>query len=356
MIKAAHDKGIWVMLDVVANHVAYIDTNYGLVSPFNQESHYHSKCQINNWNDQNEVEYCRLSNLPDLNQDNQYVRDTLKTWVKDTVQKFAFDGIRIDTVPHVKKPFWQEYAKSAGIFQIGEVLNGDIGLVSSYTHDALDSVMNYPLYFAMKNVFNYKQSMYQLRNTMNAEKPAFSDMDLLGLFVDNHDNPRFLSISYSMPLFKSALAFTLFAQGLPIIYYGTEQGFSGGADPANREALWPTGLSTEHPMYKFLTQLITIRKSHQVWAQPHIERWCDDTFYAFSRGDVLIALTNQQGTQHRDVTYHPYKAGQKVCNLMIAGDCVTISQDNKFGVTLVNGEVKIYYPATSSLEEFFLQE
>lgn len=28
MINAAHEKGIWVMLDVVANHVAYIDTDY----------------------------------------------------------------------------------------------------------------------------------------------------------------------------------------------------------------------------------------------------------------------------------------------------------------------------------------
>lgn len=67
MIKAAHDKGIWVMLDVVANHVAWIDEKYNLVTPFNDVSHYHTKCQINNWDDQNEVEYCRLANLPDLN-------------------------------------------------------------------------------------------------------------------------------------------------------------------------------------------------------------------------------------------------------------------------------------------------
>lgn len=29
------------------------------------------------------------------------------------------------------------------------------------------------------------------------------------------------------------------AQGIPIVYYGTEQGYSGGNDPANRESLWP---------------------------------------------------------------------------------------------------------------------
>lgn len=116
MINTAHSKGIWVMLDVVANHVAYIDMDFQKVNPFNDPSHYHTKCQINNWNDQNEVEYCRLSNLPDLNQDNQFVRDTLKKWVKDTVSEYGFDGIRVDTVPHVKIPFWQEYRQEAGVF------------------------------------------------------------------------------------------------------------------------------------------------------------------------------------------------------------------------------------------------
>jgi len=26
--------------------------------------------------------------------------------------------------------------------------------------------------------------------------------------------------------------------GIPIIYYGDEQGFNGGADPQNREPIW----------------------------------------------------------------------------------------------------------------------
>jgi alpha-amylase len=70
MIQAAHDMGIWVMLDVVGNHVAWIDEAYNLVTPFDKAEYYHKKCQINNWDDQNEVEYCRLANLPDLDQDN----------------------------------------------------------------------------------------------------------------------------------------------------------------------------------------------------------------------------------------------------------------------------------------------
>ena len=345
MIDAAHSMGIWVMLDVVANHVAWIDENYAIVKPFNQVQHYHTKCQINNWNDQNEVEYCRLANLPDLDQDNSYVRETLKNWVRDTVKKFNFDGIRIDTVPHVKKDFWKEYAQAAGVYQVGEALNGDVGYTSYYTHDGLDAVMNYPLYFVLRNVFNFKHSMYEIRTVLLNSQGAFSDMDALGVFIDNHDNSRFLSMTKSIPLFKSALTFALFAQGIPIIYYGSEQGFSGGQDPQNREALW-TSMNPSNPLYTFIQTIVGVRKQYKVWSQPHVERWCDDSFYAFTRGSVLIAVTNNdQGQQHRDVSYHPYQPGQKICNQLVAGDCVVVTADNKLPVFLNNGETKVFVPA-----------
>mmetsp|Transcript_3443 Transcript_3443/g.2429 ORF Transcript_3443/g.2429 Transcript_3443/m.2429 type:complete len:87 (+) Transcript_3443:201-461(+) len=44
MVAAAHEKGIWVMLDVVANHVAPIDESYEKVTPFNSAEYYHEKC------------------------------------------------------------------------------------------------------------------------------------------------------------------------------------------------------------------------------------------------------------------------------------------------------------------------
>ena len=35
LVKAAHDKGIWVMVDVVANHVGPVDMDFSRISPFN---------------------------------------------------------------------------------------------------------------------------------------------------------------------------------------------------------------------------------------------------------------------------------------------------------------------------------
>lgn len=111
--------------------------------------------------------------------------------------------------------------------------------------------MNYPLFFnGIKSVFNYRNSMYNIRGVFLNEAGAFADVDALGVFIDNHDNPRFLSIEgATIPLFKSALAFAIFSQGIPIVYYGSEQGFHGSNDPANREALWTTKMDTTNPLY-----------------------------------------------------------------------------------------------------------
>ena len=44
---------------------------------------------------------CRLADLPDLNQANSFVDQTLRNWVSSTVQKYQLDGLRVDTVPEV---------------------------------------------------------------------------------------------------------------------------------------------------------------------------------------------------------------------------------------------------------------
>jgi len=67
LVTAAHNKGIWVMVDVVANHVGPVGTDFSQIYPLNQAEHYHSDCQISDWNNQAQVENCRLADLPDLN-------------------------------------------------------------------------------------------------------------------------------------------------------------------------------------------------------------------------------------------------------------------------------------------------
>lgn len=42
--------------------------------------------------------------------------------------------------------------------------------------------------------------------------------------------------SRTSQLVKNAITWPFIQDGIPIFYYGQEQGYTGGADPANREA------------------------------------------------------------------------------------------------------------------------
>lgn len=352
LVNAVHNRGMLIMVGVVANHVGPVGHNYTSIVQFNDESYYHdcrgcpSSCNIQDWQNQPEVEHCRLSGLPDLNQTNSFVSSTLKTWVRTMIDKFKIDGIRVDTVPEVPKSFWSDFVQAAGVFQIGEVFDGRVSYVASY-QPPLTSLLSYPMYFTLKNVFAYKQSMYQLRDRLSEYAAQFRSVGLLGGFLDNHDNARFLSIQSDYALYKAGLIFNAYSSGIPIVYYGTEQGFAGGDDPRNREPLWVSGFNTRAPLYTFLQSINTWRKRYNVFSSAQTERYADDQFYAFTRGQVFIALTNVGSTSsinlQRQITYHSYAVGTTLCNLFYPTDCVPVTPSG-FTVVLNNGESKIFVP------------
>ena len=80
--------------------------------------------------------------------------------------------------------------------------------------------------------------MFEIRSRYNEEEAHFKDVDALGIFVDNHDNARFMHLYDDVTKLKSALTFALTSRGIPYFYYGDEQSFSGGDDPGCRESLW----------------------------------------------------------------------------------------------------------------------
>jgi len=230
-----HARNMYLMVDVVGNHMGVPqDYNYSTVVPFNNPSYYHSckycphddpdqQCWIEDFSNQTQVELCQLDGLPDLDQSNPFVANTLVSWVKQLIANFSIDGLRVDTVAEVHPDFWTSFQQAAGIYAVGEVFNGDVNYVSPYQH-VLTSLLNYPLYFPISTSFMQRQSMFALSQQLKANNAAFKDVTVLGVFADNHDNPRSLSIRNDQILYKAELTFTLMTQGIPIIYYGTEQG------------------------------------------------------------------------------------------------------------------------------------
>ena len=320
LITACHNKDIWVMVDVVANHVGPIGTDYSKITPFNLAEHYHDYCDINDWNDQWQIENCRLSGLPDLKQENDWVTQQLLNWISDLISKYNIDGIRIDTIMEVPKWFWDKFRESAGVFQIGEAFNGDINYVADYQNH-LDSVFNYPLYYTIESSFC--GSFRNLEGYWFNSRPKYPAPEYTATFVENHDNPRFLNRCNDRSKFTNAAVFSLLWEGVPVFYYGGEQYYAGGADPNNREPLWEN-YNTGTEIYRILSKTNALRKQVSIWNQSIVQRYADDNFYAFTRGDVLACFTNTNSLQ-RTITYHEFSEGTKLCNVLYDGDCVSVS-------------------------------
>lgn len=79
------------------------------------------------------------------------------------INTYEIDGLRIDTVPHVPKNFWEEFNEAAGVFTLGEIFNSDWDYVSGYI-GKVDSVVNYPGFYFVRNIFMGGSSLYNIRS------------------------------------------------------------------------------------------------------------------------------------------------------------------------------------------------
>lgn len=333
--------------------------DYSGVVPFNKASYYHpcnvcpEKCWIEDFNNITQVQVCQLDGLPDLDQSNEYVAETLLAWVGDLVSKYAIDGLRVDTVPEVEPSFWARFQAAAGVYAVGEVFNGNVAYVAPF-QGPLDAVLSYPLYFLLRQVFNPSTAAGQrapassLGQMARQYSAAFRDPSILGTFLENHDNPRFLTQNPDVQLYRSALLYTFYSTGVPISYYGAEQLFAGGNDPLCRAPLWTTGFATGGEQFAWMQLVVKFRQARKVWANEVVELVSSNAVYAFSRGSVLVAVTNDDQTSQQSGLVpggpqNPYKQGDVICNIFWpTQDCVTVGAGGAFTLNLLKGEQKVY--------------
>jgi alpha-amylase len=121
---------------------------------------------------------------------------------------------------------------------MGEMMHSEEFVVADY-QNYMEGIFNFPMKHTIHDVFGKQRiSMTALSYKMMNSKHLYKDYDALGLFVDNHDEARFLSKHRDPIMFNNALIFSLTSQGIPFVYQGSEHLFRGGDDPANRESLW----------------------------------------------------------------------------------------------------------------------
>jgi alpha-amylase len=143
--------------------------------------------------------------------------------------------------------------------------------------------------------------MTAIENEFQYIVSSCQDSTLLGTFTENQDQPRLANYTSDLSLLKNAMTFALLTDGIPIIYYGSEQQFSGQTDPYNREALWTSGYNTNAPLYGHIASINAARNAianastYTYWS-PY---WTWKSKFIFAPGEVIAV---RKGYDHSIVT------------------------------------------------------
>ncbi|TFK67893.1 glycoside hydrolase family 13 protein [Pluteus cervinus] len=330
LIAEVHRRNMYVMVDVVVNNVmsTSLTPNYSTYM-LNDKSYYHPYCPIQ-WGNTTSEQNCWLGDtnvpLPDLDTRNPTVISRYGDWIEGLVKDYSIDGLRIDAAKHVNMDFWPGFAAKAGVFCIGEVFGGlEVDDVAQYQGpQGLDSVLNYPLYSALSAAFAIPgpQNMTALTTVMQDSKTQFKDVTLLGNFLENQDLPRWHNQSTDPQTLYNAMVLTFMTDGIPIVYYGQEQGFSGATDPWNREPMWPSQYA-KTDAYKLIQRLNSLRNylvNSTDWLQQDSQiSAVNNNSIAITKGSIISIVTNIGSPPQNNVTIAVrtgFKTGTPTTNIV----------------------------------------
>ena len=340
LIKECHKRDIWVILDAVPNHMAG-DLDISTFIPFNKEEYYHENCDVQENSSQEEKENCRIWGMPDLKQENEFVKNTLLKWIKDIINNYGFDGVRYADVANVPKWFWKEFTKEADTYTLGIVSSNDVDYIADY-QNYMDGVGDYPLFYSIRESFC--GSMLKLQDYNKNIHKKYINIVYNGIWLGNHDNSRFLNECPYENLLRNAIIFTLFYEGIPIFYYGDEQYFKGKNEYDKQREVMFGYHDTSSDAYKLIKIANEVRKSELIYEHNLKEIYADEKIYAFTRGDVLIIVSNYKEEEIKNdyinIDFNEFDEGDKLCNQIIQNDCIFV-QNRQIKIKL-DGEPKLY--------------
>ncbi len=341
MCRAAHARGIHVILDGVFSHTGDNSLYFNRKGAFPGKGAYNSPDSpyakwytFYNWPD-NYHSWWNFETLPTVNKMEPSFLEYVITGKNSVVahwMNLGADGFRLDVADELPDEFIRLLRQRIRQIKPDALLIGEVwedasnksayGVRRSYfTGGELDSIMNYPFRTAILNFIRNVDSGCALKETVMSiveNYPAqvvCCNMNLLG----THDTPRILTalvddfdgsreekakrrlsrnqigVAVDRLLMASFLQYTL--PGSPCLYYGDEAGMEGYRDPFNRRP-YPWGREDEELLthYRRLGQL---RRDSEVLRLGDIQFFqAEDRRIGFTRtyrGKQLRVYCNRSG-------------------------------------------------------------
>lgn len=282
-------------------------------------------------------QYGDFAGLDDLYTENPRVLEGMIEIYRQWIREFKVDGFRIDTAKHVNDSFWrgfipamQRQANALGLkdfYIFGEVYGFEPNFLGRYTREAaFPAVLDFALQSAIRQVISQQKAPSVLAQLFAQDHEYQGDPRgalILPTFLGNHDMGRF---GYALRedlgadtdaeelLQRDELAHALlfFSRGVPVIYYGDEQGFTGiGNDQEARQDMFPsqvpsynntpsigTSRSTAeenfdraHPLFQAFSRMAQLYHS-----EPGLRRGQQQVVYAADKPGLLILRRSEAAT------------------------------------------------------------
>ncbi|HEY5842277.1 MAG TPA: alpha-amylase family glycosyl hydrolase [Mycobacterium sp.] len=284
VIAQCHSRGIRVLFDGVFNHVGRSFPGFADVLANREQSSWAGWFDIDWAADGHDGFGYRNfeghGSLVALNHETPAVADYVVA-VMDHWLDRGIDGWRLDAAYAVPLDFWRTVTDRVRVrhpdaWFVGEVIHGDFP--DWVRQGGLDSVTQYELWKSIWSSLN-DGNFWELAWTLDRHAAFVKDFVPL-TFVGNHDVTRIASQLTDPRHLAHALVVLFTMPGVPSVYYGDEQGFTGvkedreGGDDAVRPS-FPTGpeqLAPDGwPVYRLHQQLIGLRRRESWLTDAQIE-------------------------------------------------------------------------------------
>ena len=292
LLATAHEKGMNVVLDYVANHLhinspvlqAHPDWVTPLMLPDGRKN-------LSLWDEQRLTTWFD-EHIPTLDLERQEVVEPMTDSAMYWVKNFDFDGFRHDACKHIPLNYWRMLTKKMRqqlpdrqLWQIGETY-GSPELIGSYVRSGMiDAQFDFNVYHTSLDVLTRDHSVRRLASVVEESLSAYGDHHTMGNITGNHDKGRLISLAggtlhpdedhkaagwlreigvgdkvgYKKLALINALNMTI--PGVPCIYQGDEYGEPGGNDPDNRRMMRFDGYNEDEQAQLDVTRrLIELRR------------------------------------------------------------------------------------------------
>lgn len=287
LVNEAHDLGMHVILDWVANHTA-LDHAWTQEHPdwYTRGPGGELVPPVEAWAD-----------VADLNFESAALREAMIDAMAFWVREVGVDGFRCDTAEWVPLDFWCD-ARDA-LYRIKPVFLLAEGNKAELVDDAFDAVYAWDLTPNMEQIAAGAKRVTDLANYLNADARVLTGDGFRLNFTSNHDKnswegPATQRMGPGLAAF-TVLTFTV--RGMPLIYTGQEAGLDRALAFFDRDPFtWRAD-----PMARIYTDLATLKAQHPaLWHGGHgaplrILTATDAGLLVFIRavaGDTVIVALN----------------------------------------------------------------